>query len=97
MGKYVAVAFEWVVRRRGGGINRIEMRRAVTPQYAVLIYSNDSAHAPESTPEDRESCVRHSDELVERGSMAGARIIRLGAFGPRGWSKLRGGCLSNEI
>jgi hypothetical protein len=27
-GEYVAVDFEWVVRRRGGGINRIEMKES---------------------------------------------------------------------
>lgn len=38
-------------------------------QYAVLIYAHDSAHAPEATPEDLESCDRHSDDLLESGSM----------------------------
>jgi hypothetical protein len=38
-------------------------------QYAVLIYADDSAHAPDTTPEDTESCDRHSDELVASGSM----------------------------
>ncbi len=38
-------------------------------QYAVLIYIHDSAHAPDATPEDTASCDRHSDELVESGSM----------------------------
>ena len=38
-------------------------------QYAVLIYAHDSAHAPDATPEDTESCDRHSDELAESGSM----------------------------
>jgi len=38
--------------------------RAVMAQYAVLIYTHDSAHAPDATPEDTESCDRHSDELA---------------------------------
>jgi hypothetical protein len=38
-------------------------------QYAILIYAQDSAHAPDATPEDTESCDRHSDELVEGDSM----------------------------
>jgi hypothetical protein len=45
------------------------------PEYAVLIYSNDSAHAPESTPEDRDSCDRHSEDLAERGSMVMAYAL----------------------
>ncbi len=28
-------------------------------QYAVLIYVPDSAHAPDATPEDTDSCDRH--------------------------------------
>jgi hypothetical protein len=27
-------------------------------QYAVLIYAHDSAHAPDATPQDTESCDR---------------------------------------
>jgi hypothetical protein len=38
-------------------------------QYAVLIYAQDSAHAPDATPQDIESCDRHSDELADSGSM----------------------------
>ena len=38
-------------------------------QYAILIYAHDSAHAPEATPDDLETCDRHSDELAENGSM----------------------------
>ena len=44
-------------------------------QYAVLIYAHDSAHAPEATPEDTESCDRHTDELVESGSMVAAYAL----------------------
>jgi hypothetical protein len=36
-------------------------------QYAILIYAHDSAHAPDATPEDTESCDQHSDELVDSG------------------------------
>jgi len=38
-------------------------------QYAILIYSHDSAHAPDATPQDTASCDRHSDELAESGCM----------------------------
>ncbi len=38
-------------------------------QYAVLIYASDSAHAPEATAADTESCDEHADELVDAGSM----------------------------
>jgi hypothetical protein len=38
-------------------------------QYAVLIYANDSAHAPAATADDTESCDQHADELVDAGSM----------------------------
>jgi hypothetical protein len=34
-------------------------------QNGVLIYVRDSAHAPDATPEETESCDEHSDELVE--------------------------------
>ena len=44
-------------------------------QYAVLIYADDSAHAPDATPEDLESCDEHSDELVESGSMVMAYAL----------------------
>jgi hypothetical protein len=38
-------------------------------QYAILIYAQDSAHAPDATPEDLETCDEHSDELTASGSM----------------------------
>jgi hypothetical protein len=44
-------------------------------QYAVLIYAHDSAHAPEATPEDIESCDRHSDELTDSGVMVAAYAL----------------------
>ena len=44
-------------------------------QYAVLIYANDSAHAPEATPEDLESCDRHSDDLTASGAMVAAYAL----------------------
>ena len=44
-------------------------------QYAVLIYADDSAHAPDATPEELESCDEHSDDLVESGSMVMAYAL----------------------
>ncbi len=44
-------------------------------QYAILIYAHDSAHAPDATPEDTESCDQHSDELVASGSMVMAYAL----------------------
>jgi len=44
-------------------------------QYAVLIYAHDSAHAPDATPADTESCDQHSDELAESGSMVAAYAL----------------------
>jgi hypothetical protein len=38
-------------------------------QYAVLIYANDSAHAPEAAEADTASCDEHAEELVGAGSM----------------------------
>jgi len=44
-------------------------------QYAVLIYAHDSAHAPDATPADIETCDQHSDELAESGSMIAAYAL----------------------
>jgi hypothetical protein len=44
-------------------------------QYAVLIYAHDSAHAPDATPEDLESCDQHSDELTDKGVMVAAYAL----------------------
>jgi hypothetical protein len=44
-------------------------------QYAILIYSSDSAHAPDATPEDLESCDRHSDDLDASGAMVAAYAL----------------------
>jgi hypothetical protein len=44
-------------------------------QYAVLIYANDSAHAPEAAPEDLESCDRHADDLTASGVMLAAYAL----------------------
>lgn len=44
-------------------------------QFAVLIYHHDSAHAPDSTSEDREVCDSHSDELSGTGVMAAAYAL----------------------
>ena len=38
-------------------------------QYAVLIYADDSAHAPQGTVDDTASHDRHADALAESGSM----------------------------
>ena len=38
-------------------------------QYAVLIYNDDSAHAPDATAEDTDSCDEHADELRAAESM----------------------------
>lgn len=39
------------------------------PQYAVLIYAEDSAHAPDATPEDTASCDEHAEELSAADAM----------------------------
>jgi hypothetical protein len=44
-------------------------------QYAVLIYSTDSAHAPDATPQDIETCDRHSDELDASGALVAAYAL----------------------
>ncbi len=44
-------------------------------QYAILIYANDSAHAPDAAPEDLESCDRHSDDLTDSGVMLAAYAL----------------------
>ena len=44
-------------------------------QYAILIYAHDSAHAPDATAEDLETCDQHSDELAENGSMVTAYAL----------------------
>lgn len=44
-------------------------------QYAVLIYAHDSAHAPDATAADTESCDRHSDVLAADGVMLAAYAL----------------------
>ena len=44
-------------------------------QYAVLIYANDSAHAPDSTAEDRDECDSHASDLTETGAMVAAYAL----------------------
>jgi hypothetical protein len=44
-------------------------------QYAILIYAHDSAHDPEATAEDLETCDDHSDELAASGSMLAAYAL----------------------
>ena len=48
------------------------------PQYAVLIYAPDSAHAPDATPEDIRECDDHAGELLAADAMLAAY-----AFTPR--------------
>jgi hypothetical protein len=61
------------------------------PQYAVLIYADDSAHDPDATPEDLAECDDHAGELLAADSMllafaltprAMATSIRSGEVGP---------------
>ena len=44
-------------------------------QYAILIYAHDSAHAPDATAEELETCDEHSDELAANGSMLAAYAL----------------------
>ena len=44
-------------------------------QYAILIYALDSAHAPDATPQDTESCDDHSDDLTTSGAMLAAYAL----------------------
>lgn len=52
------------------------------PQYAVLIYSEDSAHAPDATPEDIAECDDHAGEL-----MAADAMLTAYAFNPRAYAR----------
>ena len=44
-------------------------------QYAILIYTHDSAHAPDATPDELETCDRHSDEMAASGAMISAYAL----------------------
>jgi putative intracellular protease/amidase len=44
-------------------------------QYAILIYAHDSAHAPDATSADLETCDDHLDELAAGGSMLAAYAL----------------------
>ena len=44
-------------------------------QYAILIYAHDSAHAPDATADELETCDDHSDELADGGSMVAAYAL----------------------
>ena len=46
------------------------------PQYAILIYAADSAHAPDASAADLEECDTHSDELADSGAMVAATSVR---------------------
>lgn len=60
-------------------------------QYAVLIYAHDSAHAPDATPEDTQTCDEHSDELTESGAMLAAYALT-----PRGMAtSIRGDIITD--
>lgn len=39
------------------------------PEFAVLIYANDSLHAPTATKEELKECDEHFDSLVATGRM----------------------------
>lgn len=41
-------------------------------QYAVLIYAADSAHAPDATEAELETCNDHADDLVASDAMLAA-------------------------
>jgi len=61
------------------------------PQYAVLIYAVDSAHAPGSGPSELKENDRHADELAKSGSMLLAY-----AFTPREMAtSIRAGGITN--
>ena len=44
-------------------------------QYAVLIYADDSAHAPDVTTEDLQECTDHAEDLTDNGSMVAAYAL----------------------
>ncbi|HEY2791474.1 MAG TPA: YciI family protein [Micromonosporaceae bacterium] len=44
-------------------------------QYAVLIYANDSAHAPDATLDDLAECDDHAAEVTAAGSMVAAYAL----------------------
>lgn len=51
-------------------------------RYAVLVYAADSAHAPEATADDTESCDEHAEDLAGVGSMLLAYALT-----PRGMAR----------
>lgn len=44
-------------------------------QYAVLIYTRDSAHRPGAAPADTAACDAHADELTRGGSLVMAYAL----------------------
>ncbi|NUO57913.1 MAG: hypothetical protein HOV71_04690 [Hamadaea sp.] len=44
-------------------------------QYAVLIYAGDSAHGPDSTPQDTAPHDRHAEELERSGALLAAYAL----------------------
>src|ERR1700678_615873 len=69
----------WSIRRRGvtgdAPARRAEERRWLMAQYAILIYAHDSAHAPDASAEELETCDDHSDELAASESMLAAYAL----------------------
>lgn len=41
-------------------------------QYAILIYAEDSAHAPDATPEELKTYDEHADAVEQAGAMVAA-------------------------
>lgn len=52
------------------------------PQYAVLIFANDSVHAPEATKEQLQDCDAHFESMVATGKLHSAY-----AFTPREYAR----------
>lgn len=44
-------------------------------QYAVLIYADDSAHAPDAGADETRDCDEHADDLSATGSMLAAYAL----------------------
>lgn len=45
------------------------------PQFAILIYADDSAHAPDATAEDLKESDQHGDELEASGAVLAAYAL----------------------
>jgi hypothetical protein len=53
----------------------VRIEEETMAQYAVLIYADDSAHAPDATAEDLAECDDHAGELAGAGSMVAAYAL----------------------